>query len=145
MKCRVLTLELATFRINALVHLFQLGLQVFEFLAACFGGSFQASLRKCLLDPVQLIFLLVEYPFAAGKSVFSPGHELLLRYCDVCAAEFAPIVDYMLALELYELHKSGMRTVYGSWKWAHTFASYQPRITLLTCGSHRNRHGNIAV
>ena len=91
------------------------------------------------------MFLLVEYSFMPGKFGFSLGHELLLRYCHVCAAGFAPIVDDVFALELYELHKSGMRKVYGSWKWAHTFASYQPRITLLTCGSHRNHHGNIAV
>ena len=31
----------------------------------------------------------------------------------MCAAEVAPIVDDMLALELYEFHKSRMRTVHG--------------------------------
>jgi len=86
------------------------------------------------LDPVQLMFLLVEYPFAPGKFVFLLGHELLLRYCEVCAAEFAPIVDDMLALELYEPHKSRMRAVHGCWKWAHTITSDRPQITFLTCG-----------
>jgi hypothetical protein len=63
-------------------------LQVFEFLAACFGGSFQASflLYKCLLDPVQLMFLLVERSFTPSQFILSLGHELLLRHCDVRAA-----------------------------------------------------------
>jgi hypothetical protein len=59
-----------------------MGLQIFESLKDCFGGSFQASLlfRKCLLDPVQFMFLLVEYQFASGKFVFSLGHGLLRRH-----------------------------------------------------------------
>ena len=40
----------------------------------------------------------------------------MLWYCDVCAAEFAPIVDDMLALEFDEPHKSWMRTVQGCWR-----------------------------
>ena len=68
------------------------------------------------------------------------GHELLLRYCEVCAAEFAPIVDDMLALELYEPHKSRMRAVHGCWKWAHTITSDRPQITFLTCGLWRSSH-----
>ena len=34
-----------------------------------------------------------------GKSVFSLGPELLIRYCEVRAALFTTIVDDMLALE----------------------------------------------
>jgi len=90
--------------------------------------------------PVQFVLFLVEYPFALGKFVFSFGHELSLWYCDVCAAEFAPIVDDVLALELYELHKSGMRTVHGCRKRAHTITSDRPQITFLTCGSWRGSH-----
>jgi hypothetical protein len=67
--------------------------------------------------------LLVEYPFAPGKSVFSLGHELLLRYCEVCAAQFAPIVDDMLALEFDQPDKARMLTVHRCWKWAHRLTS----------------------
>ena len=49
------------------------------------------------------------------KLVFSLGHELLLLHCDVCTALFAPVVDDTLALELYKLHKSLVRTIHGPW------------------------------
>jgi hypothetical protein len=38
--------------------------------------------------------------FVFHPVMISLGHGLLLRYCEVCATLFAPIVDDMLALEL---------------------------------------------
>jgi hypothetical protein len=46
------------------------------------------------------------------KFVFSFGHELLLRHCEVCTALFATIVDHMLALEFDQLDESRMLTVH---------------------------------
>jgi hypothetical protein len=84
--------------------------------------------------PVEFLFLLVEYSFIQVKLVFSLSHELLLRQCEVCAALFATIVDDMLTLELYKLHKSRMRTIHRPWNRAHRRASQSSRITFLTCG-----------
>jgi len=51
-----------------------------------------------LLDRIKFLYLLVEYSFMPRKFVFSLGHELLLRHCEVCTALFATIVNDVLAL-----------------------------------------------
>jgi hypothetical protein len=75
----------------------------------------------------------------------SPGsimnHGLLLRYCEVRTAEFAPIVDDALAFELYKLHKSRVRTIHRPWNRTHRPASQSSLITFLTCGSRWVSHG----
>ena len=55
----------------------------------------------------------------------------------MCAAEFAPIVDDTLALELYKLHKSRVRTIHRPWNRAHRPASQPSRTTFLPCSSWR--------
>jgi hypothetical protein len=40
------------------------------------------------------------------------SHESLLRHCQVCASHFATIVDDVLVVELYKLHKSRVRTIH---------------------------------
>jgi hypothetical protein len=59
------------------------------------------------------LLLLVEYLLTPGKFVFSLSHESLLRHRHVAAAYFTAIVDDMLALELYKLDKSRVRTRLG--------------------------------